>query len=260
MLSYVPFADAQAFQHSSFIPAKPAEIAAERDLSAPSFAFTPFDIQVGESAVQTFTPEPEDTHATFFARIASANVVDENGQNPLTISMEPGRVVFRSGARLRLSGVFAVPFFFGNQDASPVPARVIDTITGAVLHGDEILSEVLDGLAARYTDPRSMVVGQRAHPPFASLVSLGATEGDTIDVYHGAGVDSFMIDNTVSAIEFVAFIQNSHALNTAMGNRIDAYIDQNLQNVVVFSKTNSPISIMATRTATYGAVFGLLPA
>lgn len=260
MQGYIPFSEVQALQHSSFIPAKPAEIAAERDLSSPTFAFAPFDIQVGEAAVQTFTPEAEDTHATFFARIASANIVDENGQNPLTISMEPGRVVFRSGARLRLSGIFAAPFFFGNQDASPVPARVIDTITGAILHGDQILSDVLEGLAARYTDPRSMIVGQRAHPPFASLVSLGATEGDTIDVYHGDGVDTFTIDSIVSAIEFVAFIQNSQQLNTAMGNRIDAYIDQNLQNVVLFSKTNSPISIMSTRTATYGALFGLLPA
>ena len=250
----------KALQHSSYIPAKPAEIAAERDLSSPTFAFAPFDIQVGEAAVQTFTPEQEDSHATFFARIASANIVDENGQNPLTITMEPGRVVFRSGARLRLSGIFAAPFFFGNQDASPVPSRVIDTITGAILHGDQVLSEVLDGLAARYTDPRSMIVGQRAHPPFASLVSLGATEGDTIDVYHGEGADAFAIDNTVSAIEFVAFIQNSQLLNTAMGNRVDAYIDQNLQNVVVFSKMNTPIIIQATRTATFAALFGSLPA
>lgn len=250
----------QVLQHASYIPAQPAEIVAERDLSVPSFEGAPFDIQIGEAPVQTFVPEPGETHAVFFARIASSNVVDEHGKNPLSISMEPFRVVFRSKARVRLSGIFAGPFFFGDQDTSPLPANVFDTTSANVRHGEETLSDVVDGLAARYFDPRTVVTGRRAHAPFATLVSMGATVGDTIEIYHGSGYDSFVIEAGSTAFDFVAFVQNSHALNTAFGNRVDAYLDDGFQNVVVFSKTCERVTIQATRSATFAALFGSLPA
>lgn len=249
----------QVLQHASYIPAQAAEIVAERDLSVPSFEGAPFDIQIGEAPVQTFVPEPGETHAVFFARIASSNVVDEHGKNPLSISMEPFRVVFRSKARVRLSGIFAGPFFFGDQDASPVPARVIDTTTDNVRHRDEILSDVVDGLVARHSDPRTVVTGLRSHEAGASLVSLGATEGDTIAVYHGDSFGEFLIEPHSTAFDFVGFATGP-ALNTAPGSHVVAYLDNNFQNVVVLSKRSQPVSIQATRSATFAALFGALPA
>lgn len=250
----------QVLQHASFIPAAPAEVLVYADPSSTAYAYMILDVQIGEAAPQTFTVGESESLGDFLMRIVAAGVTDENGKNPLTVSFEPGQIAIRSGARLRLSNMLAHALFFEAKDVGAAPARVIDTVSTAVLHGEELLSETLAGLSARYTDPRSIVVGQRLHPPFASLVSLGATEGDTIEIYHGSGYDAFTVDASVSALDFVAFVQNSQGLNSAFGNRVDAYVDARFQNVVVYSKTNQPLMIMATRTATFASIFGAFPA
>lgn len=259
MQSFVPVP--KTLKHASYVPAEPARLVSS-GLFAPAVDLT---FQIGDGASVTYAVDPEETAVQFLTRIVtSGTAVDENGQNPLTISVSD-HIELSSRARIRGNG-FTLLMLFGAMDidVSPSPARVYDTDSDHTRHGEGSVADAIHALDIRVDDPYAVIRGSRRHPPAveSTLVSLGATPGEQISVVHGSGLDMFEVTSGATATTFMDWLNASPELNPnsggGLGTQVYAIRDMLFESIVIVSRERKPISIVAS-TGAVSALLGMPP-
>lgn len=259
---------ASVLSNAGAIPGAPSTVTFDVGSLPPPMSWDSVGFTVGFQYHPAIDPLGGEEWPDFLLRIGGMGLTDESGENPVTVDVVGSVVTITSGARLQSNSGLFYNVLGQPLDVSPSKAIRVDTVSGAVRHGKERLSSVVDRLVARpaAADPRSVIRGLRSHDVFPLLVDNGASAGDQLNFnYQPASgpsrQSSLPITSTTTAVDVAQWLRESADLNPdGPGTEIDAELDA-LRAFLIWSKSGYLISIYSTQGDGAGlrALLGSLP-